>query len=95
VCVSVLQSLVPSDIYKWLINPMSNSYPVYSHTPKYFTTNVCKSILFRRNILYLVEYVLKHFLLPFVFVTFPDNLLEKKQFYHLPFAFAICTCIIM
>jgi hypothetical protein len=26
--------VVPSRVYKWSINPLSNPYPVYSHTPK-------------------------------------------------------------
>jgi hypothetical protein len=29
--------VVPSGVYKWSINPISNPYPVYSHTPKYVT----------------------------------------------------------
>jgi hypothetical protein len=32
VCVSDLQSVVPSGVYKWSIDPICNPYPVYSHT---------------------------------------------------------------
>jgi hypothetical protein len=29
--------VVPSDVHKWSINPFTNPYPVYSHTPRYVT----------------------------------------------------------
>jgi hypothetical protein len=33
VCVSELSSVVLSGVHKWLINPISNPYAVYSPTP--------------------------------------------------------------
>jgi hypothetical protein len=36
-CVSDLQSVVPSGVYKRAINPFPNPNPIYSHTPKYVT----------------------------------------------------------
>jgi hypothetical protein len=29
----ICKSVVPSGVYKWSINPISNPYPVYSYTP--------------------------------------------------------------
>jgi hypothetical protein len=33
VCVSDLQSIVPSGVYKGSINPFTKPYPIYIHTP--------------------------------------------------------------